>query len=91
MYENYGVMIEHIGRIAQKVFTVTPANPRSLPSAEYAAHFSNSGIDAVSCETVAEGVQSAIDYARSAQIPLICLGSLYLYGELSLEINKTLR
>ena len=89
--KNYGVMIEHIGRIAQKVFTVTPANPRSLPSAEYAAHFSNSGIDAVSCETVAEGVQSAIDYARSAQIPLICLGSLYLYGELSLEINKILR
>ena len=89
--KNYGVMIEHIGRIAQKVFTVTPANPRSLPSAEYAAHFSNSGIDAVSCETVAEGVQNAIDYARSEQIPLICLGSLYLYGELSLEINKILR
>ena len=89
--KNYGVMIEHIGRIAQKVFTVTPANPRSLPAAEYAAHFSNSGIDAASCETVAEGVQSAIHYARSAQIPLICLGSLYLYGELSLEINKILR
>ena len=89
--KNYSVMIEHIGRIAQKVFTVTPNNPRSLPAVEYAAHFSNSGVDAEPGATVAEGVQKAIAYARSAQIPLICLGSLYLYGELSLEINKQLR
>ena len=89
--KNYGVMIERIGRVAQRVFTVTPANPRALPAEEYAAHFNASGVEATPAESVAEGVKAAVAYARASQIPLICLGSLYLYAELSEEINKQLR
>ena len=89
--KNYSVMIEQIGRVAQKVFTVTPANPRSLPAEEYALHFSNSGTEATPCQTVADGAKMAIEYAKAHQIPLICLGSLYLYGELFQEIEKIVK
>ncbi len=88
--KNYEVMIDRISRISNRVFTVTPANPRALPAEEYAARFRAQGTDAVACSTVADGVKTAVTHARSANVPLICLGSLYLYGELADSIQKQL-
>ena len=87
--KNYEVMIRSISSIAHKVFTVTPANPRSLPAEEYAAHFRASGVDAEGSATVTEGVAQAVAHAKATQTPLICLGSLYLYGEVA-EVVKAL-
>jgi dihydrofolate synthase/folylpolyglutamate synthase len=81
--KNYETMIDSIQGIAHRVFTVTPSNPRSLPAEDYAAHFRAKGVAAEASATVAEGVQKAIAYAKATASPLICLGSLYLYGELS--------
>ena len=81
--KNYDVMIRSIGSIAQKVFTVTPANPRALPAEDYANRFRVCGVDAEASQSVAEGVQKAVAYAKATESPIICLGSLYLYGELA--------
>ena len=88
--KNFEVMINTIGKVAKKVFTVTPANPRALPAQEYAAHFCAHGIDAQSYETVRGGVRAAIAHARATNTPLVCLGSLYLYGELSEAVEMEL-
>ena len=81
--KNFEVMIDCISQVADCVFTVTPANPRALPAEEYAAHFRSHGVDASAYPTVNEGVKAAVSHARNANVPLICLGSLYLYGELA--------
>jgi dihydrofolate synthase/folylpolyglutamate synthase len=81
--KNFEVMIDCISQVADRVFTVTPANPRALPAEEYAAHFRSHGVDASAYPTVNEGVKAAVSHARNTNAPLICLGSLYLYGELA--------
>lgn len=88
--KNYEVMIASIGRVANRVFTVMPANPRALDAEEYAAHFRASGVDAEGYPTVGDGLRAAVAHAKENDVPLICLGSLYLYGELSEEVQKQL-
>ena len=89
--KNYDVMIQSIGQIAHHVITVTPSNPRSLPAAEYAEHFQSRGIVAQGCTSVEEGARIAIATAQKHNTPLVCLGSLYLYGELTDAIEKALK
>ena len=86
--KNYEVMIDSIGKVANRVFTVMPANPRALDAEEYAACFRASGVDAKGYPTVGDGLRDAVAHARACGAPLICLGSLYLYGELSEEVQK---
>ena len=86
--KNYDVMIRSIGEIAHRVITVTPSNPRALSAEEYAAHFRAQGIVAQDCVSVEEGARTAITCAKESNTPLVCLGSLYLYGELTDAIEK---
>ena len=88
--KNYEVMIQSISQIANKVFTVTPDNPRALPAEEYASHFSANGVDAKGFPTVERGVKAAVKHATETNVPLICLGSLYLYGELAEAVKQLL-
>ncbi len=88
--KNFEVMIRSIGRIAHQVITVTPSNPRSLPAEEYAEHFRTQGISAQSCTSIQDAAKKAIVIAKESHTPLVCLGSLYLYGELSDAIDQAL-
>jgi dihydrofolate synthase/folylpolyglutamate synthase len=86
--KNYEVMIRSIREIAHHVITVTPSNPRSLPAEEYAEHFRAHGVSATSCTSVEDGAKAAIAIAKETHTPLVCLGSLYLYGELTDAIKS---
>ena len=79
--KEYGLYPEILGKFIDKAFTVIPDNPRSLDSDTLAAAFEEKGINAVSCGSVENGVRQALEYAKSRNIPLIALGSLYMYGE----------
>ena len=89
--KNYEVMIRSIGEIAHHVVTVTPSNPRSLPAEEYAEHFRAYRVEATSCTSVESGAKAAIAIAKEDNTPLVCLGSLYLYGELTDAIETALK
>jgi dihydrofolate synthase/folylpolyglutamate synthase len=86
--KGYDEMIESLKPVCARAFTVTPQNPRSLPAAEYASHFLAHGIEAQGFETVTDALRAAIENARENGIPLICLGSLYLYGELKTALHQ---
>ncbi len=86
-----GEMIETMKPIIARVFAVTPNNPRALAAADYAAQLSSYGIPAVSCGSVADGVKAAIESSKQEGIPLICLGSLYLYEEVEAAVRELLR
>lgn len=79
--KEYGLYPEILGKFIDKAFAVIPDNPRSLDSDILAAAFEENGINAVSCGSVENGFTQALEYAKSRNIPLIALGSLYMYGE----------
>lgn len=89
--KEYGLYPEILGKFIDKAFTVIPDNPRSLDSDILACAFMEKGIDAVSCGSVGNGLQQAVEYAKSRNIPLIALGSLYMYKEFSEVIAELLR
>lgn len=86
-----GEMIETMKPIISRAFTVTPNNPRSLAAAEYAAQLATYDIAATPYASVAEGVKAAIESSRKENIPLVCLGSLYLYEEVEKAVRGLLR
>jgi folylpolyglutamate synthase/dihydropteroate synthase len=76
-----------ISKMAASIYTVTPANARSLPAAEYVAKFKKYGVLATPCETVGDGVRAAIADAVANNRPLIISGSLFLYEEVLRELD----
>ena len=85
-----GEMIETMKPIIARAFTVTPNNPRSLAAADYAAQLASYGIVASSYTSVADGVRAAIQSSKQEGIPLVCLGSLYLYEEVEAAVREAL-
>ena len=86
--KDYTYMASKICEVADKVFCLTPDNPRALPADEYAKVFESLGKEAHDFKTVKEATQCAILNAKKDGKPLFCLGSLYMYGEIVKEIKK---
>ena len=86
--KDYGDMFNHLLPYAREFVTVTPANPRALPAPDLAdyirAHLS---APATACQTVAEGVATAIEKAGPAGVVCAC-GSLYMIGEIVEALEK---
>ena len=85
--KDYDSMIERLKPITRHAYTVTPHNPRALSAEEYAAQFKNHKIPATAYASVGEALQAAIRDSRDNGCPLLCLGSLYLYGEVADELE----
>jgi dihydrofolate synthase/folylpolyglutamate synthase len=79
--KEYPEMVKTLSEVAAKAFTVKPKNPRALDSKLLADEFIRNGIDAEFSTELSAGVQKAITYAEKNQLPLIALGSLYMYSE----------
>lgn len=79
--KDYDRMVARMGEVASRAFCVRPANDRALDPAKYAESFRAIGIPAEGYATVAEGVRAAAETAKREGKALLCLGSLYMYGE----------
>ncbi len=86
--KDYSEMTDMLSPLAERVFTVTPDSPRALASDKLAEEFSKRGLDAQGFENVYDGVRSAFEYAKAKNIPLVMLGSLYMYGEVFSAFQK---
>lgn len=79
-----------ISPIADKVFCVTPDNPRSLPAKEYVEDYREAGIDAFACDKMSTAVKTAYGFSKQKNTPLLVLGSLYMYGEFVDEFERNI-
>ena len=79
--KDYDRMVARMGEVASHAFCVRPANDRALDPVKYAESFRAIGIPAEGYATVAEGVRAAMEVAEREGKALLCLGSLYMYGE----------
>ncbi len=69
---------------AERAFAVTPNNPRALPAETLAECFKAHGVPSEHFVSVAEGCRAAINYAKEKKLPVIILGSLYMYKDIEI-------
>ncbi|MCM1528630.1 MAG: bifunctional folylpolyglutamate synthase/dihydrofolate synthase [Alistipes sp.] len=79
--KEYELYPEMLGKFIDAAFTVEPDNPRSLDCHTLAKVFSSRKITAYPCEDMKTAVKGAAEYAEKHGLPLIALGSLYMYRE----------
>ena len=86
--KNYTYMASRIASVAERVFCLTPDNPRALPAVDYATVFEGLDIAATAAPSVEEAVTQALSWAKETSTPVVCLGSLYMYGEICNILNR---
>ena len=86
--KDYRYMAGRIASVAERVFCLTPYNPRALPSSEYAGVFEDLGIPASPHATVDAAVHAAMTEAKKTGTPVVCLGSLYMYSEIRTALEN---
>lgn len=86
--KDYKYMASRISEVAEKVFCLTPDNPRALPAEDYVRVFEELGVSADACDTVDNAVNAALAWARENDKPVVCLGSLYMYGEIRRSLDN---
>ena len=79
--KDFAEMIKTVAPVADRVFTVKPDNPRSLDPAKSASLFEECGVPAETCGTVADGISRAIAAAEKTKLPVLIMGTLYMYAE----------
>ena len=77
--KDYGEMYRPVMSLVDRFVCVTPPNPRKLEAAELAEHLRKAGANATACETVEEGVRTALSLAGEDGA-VLCFGSLYSIG-----------
>lgn len=78
----YDTMVGLIGEIAAEVFTLKPDNPRAMAADALAEVYTSHGVKATACGSIAAALKAARARARALGLPLLILGSLYLYKDI---------
>ncbi len=81
--KDFTEMFEMLAPYASEFVTVTPDNPRALPAETLAEHLKEHyPMPVCACETVAQGVDTAIHHAGKDGVVCAC-GSLYMISEIT--------
>ena len=79
--KDYGEMYRPMMPYIQEFVCITPPNPRKLGASELAVHLSRVGAKATPCDSIAEGVKTAVEKAGKEGV-VLCFGSLYTIGDI---------
>ena len=80
--KDYNYIASRIASVSERAFVISPDNPRALPAAQYAEVLSSHGLESIAFESLADAVKAAVSAAKKEGRALVCLGSLYLYGDI---------
>ena len=80
--KNYEEIAKMLATVSSRAFTLTPDSPRALSSEEYASVLKGSGINAEAFDSTEKAFCTAKAEAAKDNVPLVCLGSLYVYSSL---------
>ena len=69
-------------------FTVTPPSPRALSAEGYRDTLLRAGIPAEAAKDVPDAIERARAYAKEHALPVVCLGSLYLYDSIKRALEE---
>ncbi len=85
--KDYEYIAGKVAEVASRAFTMTPDNPRALSAEEYAAELAKNKVEALSYPDVRAAFSAAKAAAKQDGAPLVCLGSLYTYVDIS-KLNE---
>lgn len=85
--KDYKRELAMLSALADRFVAVRPDNPRALAAESLAAEIRTVGCSCVAAETVAKGVETAMEIANG-KCPVLALGSLYMYGEVYAAAKK---
>ena len=88
--KDYDHMVAALSEIADGVVTLTVDSPRALPAEELAAVLSSRGVSAEACVKDTDAARLAFHRAREKGIPLLMIGSLYMYSQIIDTIKECL-
>ena len=77
--KDYADMYRPVMTLVDRFVCITPPNPRKLESDQLAAYLRAAGAEAAACDSVAEGVKTAMELAGADGV-VLCFGSLYSIG-----------
>ena len=83
----HGEMVNTLAEIADNVTCIAPPSPRALPAEELAEEFRSAGIRATAADSIKNGVKQAL----SGRKPLLAIGSLYSYNDISENVREALK
>ena len=83
----HGEMAEELAKIADRVICIAPPSPRALPAEALAEEFCEAGANARAAKSIKEGVKIALSYKK----PVLVIGSLYSYNDVSESVRNTLK
>lgn len=86
--KDHGEMTSRLSEIARVVHTVTPPNPRAMSASELAGELTEAGACATAHSTVEDGVRAAIADGASLSLPVVAIGSLYMYADVAAAVEK---
>lgn len=86
--KDYGGMVAALAPYAAAVVTVRPDSDRSLEPESLAEEFRRCGVSARAESSIAQGVRTASELAAAEGRPLLCLGSLYMYGDVKRAVAE---
>lgn len=89
--KDYRSMVSSLRPVAARVFTVRPDNPRSLDPSVTSALFEEKGVPAAAAETVEEGISLAVKEGEKTGLPVLVMGTLYMYCEAEPIVKKLTR
>lgn len=89
--KDYKHMAHRMSEVACRAFTVRPDNSRALSADEYAKVFEAEGMISEGFATVKEAVFAAANACRKNGKALLCLGSLYMYGEVRAAVEEYMK
>ena len=81
--KDYEYIASRLSEIADSAVVITPDNPRALNANDYARVLAANGIFSKAYDTVSEALAAGKALAKENNTALVCLGSLYMYGEIS--------
>ena len=87
--KEHKAMCEIIAPLVNEAFTVTPNNPRALDSKELAVELSALGVRAQGFDSIKCALRTAAE--SSKDMPLLILGSLYLYADIKAELVNVMQ
>ena len=85
--KDYEYIASKVSEVASRAFTMTPDNPRALTAVEYAEVLGKNGVAATPYPDIRSAFFAAKKASVARGIPLVCLGSLYTYVDIS-KLNE---
>ena len=80
--KDYTAIARDLASVASRAFTLTPDSPRALDAVEYAEVLQKEGIASCASDNIKDAFNKARRAAKKDGVPLVCLGSLYVYCSL---------